>query len=66
MAKSGHRDVDRLEKLGCVDAPPLAETKVLTATELELKTLLLQIKRRAPRASRVEQTSEQSGENGEF
>ena len=61
VAKRGHRDADRLEEMGCAGA---LDTKMMTGTDLELKTVLLQEK--ALRASRAQQTLPRNlEENGE-
>ena len=75
VAKSGYRDADKLEKLGCVDAAALVnckgaqkmeEPKVMTVTELQLKAFLLQEKKQARHLERAElKRLFRAGENGE-
>ena len=56
IAKSGHRDADRLENwdaltlllLETAKAHKVVETTVIIVTELELKTFLLQKRRTTP------------------
>ena len=75
MAKSGRRDVDRLENwvvmapllLGTAKTHKMMETKEMTVTELELRTILLQKKREGRHLGRavLNRLADPFGENGD-